>query len=164
MIFLTLFFFKVIIRYLEKQTVKPIDCKMLQSWMAFNLLATQELLLVVCLFGWFWFEIWIQLSLFNFFASGWKKTKTNQNGWEIASFMINWIIAGFTWCHQKFTLENFQCSWVFLSWSIRAAENEYSNKFLLRKGSSLFCDHSELEFLSFCVMRHSWRPRQLSRE
>ena len=43
----------------------------------------------------------------------------------------------------------------------RAAENEYSNKFLLRKGSSLFCDHSELEFLSFCLMRHSWRPRDV---
>ena len=44
---------------------------------------------------------------------------------------------------------------------IRAAENEYSNKCLLRKGSSLFCDHSELEFLSFCLMRHSWRPRDV---
>ena len=42
---------------------------------------------------------------------------------------------------------------------IRAAENEYSHKFLLRKGPSLFCDHSELEFLSFWLMRHSWRPR-----
>ena len=51
----------------------------------------------------------------------------------------------------------------FLSWSITATENEYSNKFSLRKGSSLFCDHSELEFLSFCVMGHSWRPRELSR-
>ena len=44
---------------------------------------------------------------------------------------------------------------------IRAAENEYPNQFLLRKGSSLFCDHSELEFLSFCLMRHSWRPRDV---
>ena len=44
---------------------------------------------------------------------------------------------------------------------IRAAENEYSNKFLLQKGSSLFCDRSELEFLSFCLMRHSWRPRDV---
>ena len=44
---------------------------------------------------------------------------------------------------------------------IRAAENEYPNQFLLRKGSSLFCDHSELEFLSFCLMRHSWRPRNV---
>ena len=43
----------------------------------------------------------------------------------------------------------------------RAAENEYSNQFLLRKGSSLFCDHSELEFLSFCLMPHSWRPRDV---
>ena len=44
---------------------------------------------------------------------------------------------------------------------IGAAENEYFNKLSLREGFP-FCDRGELEFLSFCVTRHSWRPRELS--
>ena len=121
--------------------------------------------LAVCLFGWFWFAIWIQLSLFNFFASGWKR-KTNEPKRLKNSFFYDkldycWfsheVIKNSHW--RKFDAPEF-----FLSWSIRAAENEYSNQFLLRKGSSLFCDHSEPEFLSFCVMRHSnWRRWELSR-
>ena len=63
--------------------------------MAFKLLAIQGLLLVVCLFG--WFSVWnfnIVESIQPFFIRM-KDKKTNQNGWKIASLMINWIIAGF---------------------------------------------------------------------
>ena len=125
--------------------------------MAFKLLAIQELLLVVCLFGWFWFEIWIQLSLFNFFASRWKKkkrTKTVENDKLDCCWFSHEVIKN---SHRRI----FDAPEFFLSWRIRVAESECSNQFLLRKGSSLFCDHSELEFLSFCLMPHSWRPRDV---
>ena len=154
----------MIIRYLEKQTVKPRDCKMFQSWMAFNWLAIQGLrtsrlfiwLVLVCNLN---TVESIQLLCIR------MKEKKNEPKRLKNSFFYDkldycWfsheVIKNSHW--RKFDAPEF-----FLSWSIRAAENEYSNQFLLRKGSSLFCDHSEPEFLSFCVMRHSWRRWELSR-
>ena len=113
--------------------------------MAFKLLAIQGLLLVVCLFG--SFSVWnfnIVESIQPFFIRM-KEKKTNQNGWKIASLMINWIIAGFhMWSSKNSHRRIFDAPEFFLSWRIRVAESECSNQFLLRKGSSLFCDHSEL--------------------
>ena len=104
--------------------------------------------LVVCLFG--WFSVWnLNTEYIQPLFIRMKEKKNEPKRLKNSFFHDKLDYCWFS--HEvikNWTLEN-----------IRAAENEYSNKFLLLKGSSLFFDHSELQFLSFCLMRHSWRPR-----
>ena len=54
-------------------------------------------------------------------------------------------IEGFHMTSLKFKLQNYWFSWDLLSWCIRAAENQYSYKFLLQMGF-WFCDRLCLNF------------------
>ena len=135
---------------------------MLQSWMAFNWLAIQELR-TSRLFIWLVFSLKFEYRIYSTSFHPDERKKNEPKRLKNSFFHDKLDYCWFS--HEVIkncTLENFQCSWdsSFMKY-IRAAENEYPNQFLLRKGSSLFCDHSELEFLSFCLMRHSWRPRNV---
>ena len=126
---------------------------MLQSWMAFDWLAIQELR-TSRLFIWLVFSLKFEYSWVYSTSFHPDERKKNEPKRLKNSFFHDKL--DYCWFSREVikncTLENFQCSWVFSFMKyIRAAENEYSNKFLLRKSSSLFCDRSELEFLSFLL-------------
>ena len=126
---------------------------MLQSWMAFDWLAIQELR-TSRLFIWLVFSLKFEYSWVYSTSFHPDERKKNEPKRLKNSFFHDKL--DYCWFSREVikncTLENFQCSWVFSFMKyFRAAENEYSNKFLLRKSSSLFCDRSELEFLSFLL-------------
>ena len=112
--------------------------------MAFKLLAIQGLLLVVCLFG--WFSVWnfnIVESIQPFFIR--MKEKNEPKRLKNSLFNDKLDYCWFSHVVIKNSHRRiFDAPEFFLSWRIRVAESECSNQFLLRKGSSLFCDHSEL--------------------
>ena len=59
----------------------------------------------------------------------------------------------YTLRHQNLTEKNIDPPEFLLSWIIRAAKNQYSEKFSLRKKFFVLW-YSTLKFLSFCVTRH----------
>ena len=53
-----------------------------------------------------------------------KEKKTNQNGWKIASFMINWIITGFHMRSSKIHTGDIWITWEYAALVTHKIENE----------------------------------------